>query len=153
MVNWSSHFESALPYDKFLDQYATSSQRARWDAMHARFAAWSPDGRTIVFAGGTVSFDEVDLYVVAATGGTQVALPAGSTGILVRVDSSEDALDENDETFTLSVASVVSGTVGSTADTGLGTITDDDAAPGLRGELSRTMRENLRARDPKPEPP
>lgn len=38
MVNWSSHFESALPYDKFLDQYATPSQRARWDAMHARFA-------------------------------------------------------------------------------------------------------------------
>ena len=37
MVDWSSYFESALPYDKFLDQYATPSQRLRWDAMHARF--------------------------------------------------------------------------------------------------------------------
>jgi Thioredoxin len=38
MVDWSSQFESALPYDKFLDRYATPSQRVRWDAMHARFA-------------------------------------------------------------------------------------------------------------------
>jgi hypothetical protein len=41
MVDWSSHFESALSYDKFLDQYATPSQRVRWDAMHARFALTS----------------------------------------------------------------------------------------------------------------
>ena len=41
MVDWSSYFESALPYDKFLDQYATPSQRLRWDAMHARFALTS----------------------------------------------------------------------------------------------------------------
>ena len=41
MVDWSSHFESALPYNKFLDRYATPSQRARWDAMHARFALTS----------------------------------------------------------------------------------------------------------------
>jgi len=41
MVDWSSYFESALPYDKFLDQYATPSQRVRWDAMHARFALTS----------------------------------------------------------------------------------------------------------------
>ncbi len=38
MMDWSSQFESALPYDKFLDQYSTSAQRARWDAMHSRFA-------------------------------------------------------------------------------------------------------------------
>jgi hypothetical protein len=41
MVDWSSYFASALPYDKFLDQYATPSQRLRWDAMHARFALTS----------------------------------------------------------------------------------------------------------------
>jgi hypothetical protein len=41
MVDWPSYFESALPYDKFLDQYATPSQRLRWDAMHARFALTS----------------------------------------------------------------------------------------------------------------
>jgi hypothetical protein len=38
MVDWSSHFESALPYDRFLDQYATPPQRLRWNAMHSRFA-------------------------------------------------------------------------------------------------------------------
>jgi hypothetical protein len=38
MRDWSSHFESALPYGEFLDQYATPSQRTRWNAMHTRFA-------------------------------------------------------------------------------------------------------------------
>jgi hypothetical protein len=37
MIDWTSHFESALPYDRFLNQYATPGQRVRWDAMHARF--------------------------------------------------------------------------------------------------------------------
>src|SRR6266436_961051 len=36
MIEWSDVFAAALPYTSFLDQYATQSQRARWDAMHAR---------------------------------------------------------------------------------------------------------------------
>ncbi len=35
-MDWSSAFEAALPYPKFLDQFATPAQRSRWDAMHAR---------------------------------------------------------------------------------------------------------------------
>ena len=35
-MDWSSAFEAALPYPRFLDQFATPAQRSRWDAMHAR---------------------------------------------------------------------------------------------------------------------
>jgi len=38
MVDWSSIFADALPYQSFLDRYATPPQRVRWDAMHARFS-------------------------------------------------------------------------------------------------------------------
>jgi hypothetical protein len=36
-INWSIIFADALPYELFLDRNANVSQRARWDAMHARF--------------------------------------------------------------------------------------------------------------------
>ena len=35
-MDWSSEFEAAHPYTRFLDQYATPAQRSRWDAMHSR---------------------------------------------------------------------------------------------------------------------
>jgi hypothetical protein len=38
MIDWSQAFADALPYATFLDRYAGSSQRARWDAMLGRFA-------------------------------------------------------------------------------------------------------------------
>jgi hypothetical protein len=37
-MDWSNVFAEALPYTAFLDRHATSPQRTRWDAMHARFA-------------------------------------------------------------------------------------------------------------------
>jgi hypothetical protein len=36
-MDWMSVFAEALPYTEFLDRHATAAQRARWDAMHARF--------------------------------------------------------------------------------------------------------------------
>ncbi|MDJ0647278.1 MAG: SdrD B-like domain-containing protein [Xenococcaceae cyanobacterium MO_188.B19] len=74
-------------------------------------------GNTFISAGGT--------------NGTQVTIPAGSTGIKVRIDSVSDTTDEPDETFTLGVSSVVSGSVNNFADTGTGTILDDDAEPNI----------------------
>ena len=65
------------------------------------------------------------------TNGTEVTIPAGSSGIKVRIDSVFDTTDEPDETFTLAVGSVVSGSVGDTSDTGTGTILDDDDAPNI----------------------
>jgi len=38
MVEWSSIFADALPYQSFLDRHATPAQRVRWDAMHGRFS-------------------------------------------------------------------------------------------------------------------
>jgi hypothetical protein len=37
MTCWADVFADALPYSSFLDRHATSAQRSRWDAMHARF--------------------------------------------------------------------------------------------------------------------
>jgi hypothetical protein len=49
----------------------------------------------------------------------------------VTVPTLDDTTDEPEETLILSVASVDSGPVGDTSDTGTGTITDDDAAPSV----------------------
>ncbi len=38
MIDWSSIFGDALPYQLFLDRYASPPQRMRWDAMHERFS-------------------------------------------------------------------------------------------------------------------
>ena len=59
---------------------------------------------------------------------SQVTILAGATTATGTFDVPilEDLLDESDETFTVSVQSVDAGTVGSTADTGLGTITDNE---------------------------
>jgi Thioredoxin len=38
MINWLNVFAAALPYESFLEKYATPAQKARWDATHARFA-------------------------------------------------------------------------------------------------------------------
>ena len=37
MIDWLQVFEDALPYESFLDKYAASTQRSRWDGMHQRF--------------------------------------------------------------------------------------------------------------------
>ncbi|MEK7391140.1 MAG: Calx-beta domain-containing protein, partial [Fibrobacterota bacterium] len=77
---------------------------------------YSTDGGTTWIAAGGAS-------------GTEVTIPAGSVAIKVEINSTEDATYEPAETFTLQVASVVSGTVAAATDTGVGTITNDDAAP------------------------
>jgi hypothetical protein len=35
-MDWSSIFNDALPFRAFLDRYATTEQRNRWNAMHER---------------------------------------------------------------------------------------------------------------------
>lgn len=36
MIEWAKVFEQGLPYTQFLDRYANTQQRARWDALHGR---------------------------------------------------------------------------------------------------------------------
>jgi hypothetical protein len=47
MVEWSNIFADALPYQAFLDRYATSSQRPRWDALDGRFALTADQSRLL----------------------------------------------------------------------------------------------------------
>ena len=56
---------------------------------------------------------------------TVVGFLNGSTAIQVRVNTIDDPNAEGAETMTLSVASVVFGTIDSTSDTGTGTINDE----------------------------
>ena len=65
---------------------------------------------------------------IAASGGSEVPIPAGATSVIVRVATIQDVTLEPTETMQLSIASVVSGLVGDTTDTGQGTILDDDDA-------------------------
>ena len=63
-----------------------------------------------------------------AASGSEVTIPANSSGVLVRVLTTEDLALETTETFDLAISSVVSGLVGDTTDTAIGTILDDDTA-------------------------
>ncbi len=58
---------------------------------------------------------------------SSVTIAAGATTKTVEVATTEDTLDEGDETFTLTLSAPTSATLG--AATGTGTINDDDAAP------------------------
>ncbi len=46
-LEWSSLFEEALPYEAFLERYATPAQRQRWDASHKR-TVLEPDQRALL---------------------------------------------------------------------------------------------------------
>src|SRR6185436_21147760 len=74
----------------------TDFETANFEVSHDSGATWTP-------AGGAT--------------GREVTFAAGETMLMVRVDTTDDTLFEGDETMTLSVSSVVSGTVGSTSDT------------------------------------
>jgi thiol-disulfide isomerase/thioredoxin len=46
-MDWSSAFETALPYAAFLDRHATPTQRTRWASMHDRVRL-EPDQMTLL---------------------------------------------------------------------------------------------------------
>ena len=47
MIDWSGIFADALPYQTFLDRYASAPQRMRWNAMHERFSL-TPDQQRLL---------------------------------------------------------------------------------------------------------
>ncbi|MCB0486098.1 MAG: HYR domain-containing protein, partial [Flavobacteriaceae bacterium] len=57
-----------------------------------------------------------------------ITIPAGDTTATVNVPTTNDAIVEPSETFTIAVGSVDSGQAGNTSDTATGTITDNDSA-------------------------
>ena len=77
-----------------------------------------------------VSFDGGLTWAAAGgVNGTEVTFAPGQTNVLVRLDTSDDAIYEGDENFTLRVDSVLGGPVGDFSDTGTGTIVENEAAP------------------------
>ena len=84
---------------------------------------------------GTVTMDYATTAGSAAAGSDyttttgSLTFTSGQTSKNVSVPITSDAIDEDDETFTLSVANVAGA--GVTAGTGIGTIVDDDAEPDL----------------------
>ena len=116
--------------DIVLDLTTTAGTATKVADFETSNFEYSTDGGTTWISGG-------------GTNGTQVTIPAGSSGIQVRLDSVSDTTNEVDETFTLGVNSVISGTVGSYGDTGTGTIIDDDAVPNVSiDDVSLTEGDN-----------
>lgn len=79
------------------------------------------------------TFGTVDGTAVAGSDYTSTSnnrtIPAGSTSTTITVATTEDALDEADETFRMLLTNVVNATL--TDGDGLGTIDDDDPTPKL----------------------
>ncbi len=86
----------------------------------------SPDTVTVDY--GTADGTAVAPGDYAAAGGTLTFLP-GETTQTVSVDVNGDALDEQDETYTVDLTNAVNATIDDGQ--GVGTITDDDPLPAL----------------------
>jgi hypothetical protein len=81
----------------------------------------------------SVNYATADGTAVAPNDYTAVSgtltIPAGATSGQITVPMVGDVLDENNETYTVTLSSPVNGTI--TTGTGIGTITDNDATPSL----------------------
>ena len=105
------------------------------DAVEFTVSLSAASGRTVqvslqadVGTGDTASSDDFhDLRGSAS-------LFAGSTSVTVSVDTTEDAVEEEDETFTLTLLSPTNATLGDAAATG--TIVDDDGSSSPRVRVS-----------------
>ena len=88
----------------------------------------APSGKTITVAYATATGTAAAGTDFAAASGTLTFAP-GVTTQQVPVPLIDDTLDEDDETFTVTMSSPANATLGDAS--GLVTITDDDAAPAL----------------------
>ena len=50
-LDWMGTFEQGLPYQAFLDKFATSTQQSRWNSLHGRFSLDA--GQTALLKGFT----------------------------------------------------------------------------------------------------
>jgi len=112
-------------------EFALSLSNPSYEAITFNLTAGTPGTATpgTDYETATFEYSTNGGTTWSAATGNNVTFAAGATDMLVRVDTAPDSTYEPDETMTLS-ASVVSGTATAT-DTGVGTITNDDAAPTL----------------------
>ncbi len=85
------------------------------------------DDITLTMVYTNVDTDNTDYDSVVQT----VTFATGNINAILSIQTTDDALIENDETFRIGVASVDTGTVGVSADEGIATITDNDAGPSI----------------------
>nr|MBL8410284.1 type I secretion C-terminal target domain-containing protein [Dechloromonas sp.] len=78
-------------------------------------------------------------WVSAASG---VSIPAGSTSVQLRLQTTDDLLDEANENFTLN-ATVTSGNTANTTASGVATITDNDTTPTVGLATATVSEEGL----------
>ena len=69
-----------------------------------------------------------DTDYTAQSAAATLTIAAGDTSGTIEVQTTQDTLAEGDETFAVNLAAPTNATLG-TADSGIGTITDDDTAP------------------------
>ena len=96
-------------------------------------SAAATDDVTATWTASTIEGDEEKAAAADLESTTgSVTVPKGETAATFTVATAEDALDENDETFTVALSSPSSNaTLAADATTATGTITDDDARPAL----------------------
>ena len=84
------------------------------------------DGVDYENSGFEVSTNGVDFVPAGGGNGTEITFAPGETMLWVRIDTTEDDENEDDETMTLKVAEVLDGKVADFSDIGHGLIKDDD---------------------------
>ena len=89
-----------------------------------------PGSGTLAVSGSAVSADQAVSGTDFTAVTTTLTFTAGETAKTVRVSTTEDTLDEENETFTLRLSNATNATLG-TDPTATGTIDDDDSAPGV----------------------
>ena len=96
-------------------------------------SAAATDDVTATWTASTIEGDEEKAAAADLESTTgSVTVPKGETMATFTVATAEDALDENNETFTVALSSPSSNaTLAADATTATGTITDDDARPAL----------------------
>ena len=95
-------------------------------------------------AAGTLQYFNGTSWV-SATGG--VSIPAGSTSVQLRLQTTDDLLDEANETFTLT-GTVTSGNTKNASAQGTATITDNDTTPTVGTSNAVVSEEGLAGGNP-----
>ena len=91
----------------------------------------TPSSRSVLVDVATSNGTAVAPDDYTQTAVTALSIPAGSTSETVTVPIIDDALDEDLETFTVTLSNAVRGTISATAGEATVTITDDDPLPSL----------------------
>ena len=102
----------------------------------------SVSGRNVTFDWVTADGTAAAASDYSSSSGTSVTIPEGSLSVNITVGTTEDALDENNETFVVNLSNASGATFSDSSATA--TITDDDALPAISiNDVTQTEGTNL----------